>query len=182
MTVPDKQAMYALYERGQFGNRLKTWKDVESLLESGYSSPVVLRYAGKGGQWCEYGVKPENVLETVSKWECEGADRGRVKYSELADDSRLIVQGEVQRSTDFLDLRYSREPLPMRKALARSQSHISGLAALTMLRAYIDPSSLDDLWSLFDRFPDSVIEFSVWGMDVGDCRGRNTVFWEIRNY
>jgi hypothetical protein len=53
-----------------------------------------------------------------------------------------------------------------------------------LFREALDPASYEEMWDLFDAYDsdDTVVEFSTWGIDVGDARGRNTVFWEVRSY
>lgn len=183
MTIASKKEMYAIYERGGFGNRLLTWPNVDAYLQSDYSGLVVLRYKGAGGgAWCEYGVHRDDVEATVSRWISEGARRDLVTVNELAEDDLIILQGEVMQSPHHLSLRYSRLPMPMRKALAKEQYHVDGLSAALLLKSTMDPSSWDELNDLLDMYSGAVVEFSVWGKDIGDAPRRNTVFWEVRHY
>lgn len=180
--IASKSEMYQLYHRGAFGNRLCTWRDLEEFYASKFQRPVVLRYKGSGGGRVEYGVMPRDVPCVVEQWVKCGADPRLITLNELANDSDLILQGEVMRSTEHVSLRYSTVPAPMRVALAASQYHVGGLRAVSILRSTLDPTSFDELMDLLDRYPDSVIEFSTWGHDVGQIPHRNTVFWEVRNY
>lgn len=183
MILATKADMYAQYRRGRFGNRLRTWATLEDYRASGYSLPVVLRYAGAGGgAWCAYNVPPEDVDATVAQWVSEGANPKLITLNESADDSQLILQGEVMRSPSHYSLRYSTVPKPMRQALAECQHHAEGLTALMLMRSAMDAASWDELQDLLDDFDGAVIEFSVWGHDVGDAPRRNTVFWEVRHY
>lgn len=181
MILKTKADMYALYDKGRFGNRLKCWPDLDSFYMSDYSGPVVMRYKGCGGQWCEYGVLPHDVPCVVKRWVSEGASERLIVINELADDNLLIIQGEVWRSPTGLHVRYTTEPMPMRKALAKSQHHATGVNA-HMVLGLMDPQSRSELDELLDDFDGAVIEFSVWSKDVGDCPRRNTVFWEVRHY
>ncbi|HEY3780911.1 MAG TPA: hypothetical protein VGL56_07505 [Fimbriimonadaceae bacterium] len=175
--------MYELYIRGRFGNSLAVWPDLDSYFTSPFSRNVVLRYKGKaGGAWVAYEVQRKDVADMAKKWVNEGADPCLITLNESAPDDKLMVQGEVMRSTNYLSLRYSFFRGPMRVALAKSQEHAEGLKALAILEHYVDPSSLDDLWDLLDVFDGAVVEFSTWSIDVGVVPHRNTVIWEVRHY
>lgn len=177
-----KAQMYQAYHRGAFGNRLLAWPTLEAYRASGYANPIVLRYSGKsGGAWCEYNLAPENIDAVVARWVSEGADPCKITVNESANDSALILQGEVMRSIEYLSLRYSTVPKPMRLALAECQHHVGGLQARLLLEATLDDPSMDDLNRLLDDYEGAVVEFSTWDRPVG-VYTRNTVFWEVRHY
>ena len=45
----------------------------------------------------------------------------------------------------------------------------------------VDPSSLDDIIGLVDDYPEHVVEFSTFSVNVGLLQ-RPTVIWEVRRY
>ena len=183
MKIGSKREMYALYEAGEFGNKLETWPSLDAFYASNVAKRVVMRYKGRaGGAWAAYDLAPSDVPAEAARWKAEGADLSLVTLNESAPDDLLLIQGEVMRSIDYLDLRYSRSKLPMRDALAKDQHHTDGAVAVALLRRYLDPSSYEDLWMLLDRYPDAVVEFSTWNTLVGTSPHRNTVFWEVRDY
>lgn len=174
--------MYALYHRGLFGNRLQTWVSLEDYYASEYTGQVVLRYKGSGGGLVAYDVARHEVSSIVADWSLQGARPQLITLNESAPDKNIILQGEVMRSVDYFELRYSQMKAPMRTALAQAPKHANGVNALILLKTAMDPSSWDDLQELFDRFDDAVVEFSTWNHDIGNCAFRNTVFWEVRHY
>jgi len=182
MQILDKTDSIARWQKGEFGNLLLTWGSLNEYYTSGYTGDVVLRYKGTGGGgWCAYGVKKEDVPTTVEKWVLEGAEPHRIYLNESQSDEGLVLQGEVMRSTQYFSLRYSTLKKKMRDALAQDQKHVDGLQAVLILRSTMDDASWDKLNDLFDQYPDSVIEFSVWDHPIGDL-GWNTVIWEVRDY
>jgi len=184
MSVPapkNKKDMYVLYERGAFGNMLKTWPTVADYLADTYTEPVVLRNKVPGGRWCAYGLTRVELVQKVEEFAQDGAPRNLFVVNELADDSELTIQGEVQRDQLGLSLRYSTEPLPMRKALSLPHEYANGLAAKIILEKLLDASDFEWLMELLDTYEDGVIEFSVWAKSVGNL-ARRMVVWEIRNY
>ena len=71
----------------------------------------------------------------------------------------------------------------MRKAMAAGcMRHCSPAEVVVLLQTYMDPSSRDDLEMLLEMYPDATVEFSCFDIDIGVYPGRNTIFWETRNY
>lgn len=71
---------------------------------------------------------------------------------------------------------------PMSIAFADHDSEYSvGMQAFELMQHHMDQESWMNLQWLFSKYPDSTIEFSVFGRSVGTL-GWNTVFWEVRNY
>ena len=72
---------------------------------------------------------------------------------------------------------------PMRRTMAKGlHKHRGYLETKILLDTYMDPSSRDDLDSLFDLYPDSAIELTTFDINVGQFPHRNTIIWEVRNY
>jgi len=177
-----KAEAIALWQSGALGNKLLSWPSVPEWRESGYAGNVVLRYKGTGGGgWCAYDVAPEEVSEVLAEGQSQGAELSRIYVNEFCPDLGLVLQGEVMQSEQYLSLRYSRVPKPMRVALSEEQHHVDGLGAVLILKSKLDAPSWDALNELLVEYPGAVIEFSTWDGPVGD-RGWNTVFWEVRHY
>lgn len=174
--------MYELYYAGKFGNTLAQWKTVDDYLNSDFAGLVVLRYKEPGSPWCKYGLTKSELQDQMAQWIKDGAKKDKFTVNELANDSDLIIQGEVERGINGLHVRYSKVPKPMRIALAEDQFHVDGLQAVNILKSSLDPSSYDWLHELLDTYPGAVVEFSTWAHDVGVIKNRNTVFWEVRHY
>jgi hypothetical protein len=183
--IGSKTENYRLYETGAFGNKLRTWASFEEIEPSGYSGKVVMRYKGSAGgsQYPRIGQQitiPE-ARHALDLWVRLGAKLSAVAYNEAAPDHVLLIQGEVMLSTDHFSIFYSQQKTSMRTAL-RNGKQVDGIRALCMLRHYLFPSSFEDIQELFERFPDSVIEFSAYEHAIGSLRARNAVIWEVRNY
>lgn len=100
----------------------------------------------------------------------------------MAPHDKQTLQGEVQLSERWLDLRYTFVKKPMRESLAEQELYASGLKAIWLLKTYFDPASYDWLQHLFDAYPGHVIEFSCFSVNWGTIPNRNTVVWECRLY
>ena len=181
MIVKDKREAFALYHGGKFGNKLRTWDTVKDFVYSRYVGLVTMRYKGHGGAWVAYNVPHDQVADTAKQWIREGADPLRIVVNESAPDDRLTMQGEVVLVPQGLALFYSTEKTKMRIAM-QNGIQVYHREANALMRRYCFPSSYDDLMDLLQMYPDAAIEFSCYAMAVGDCRGRNTVIWEVRNY
>jgi len=140
-----------------------------------------MRYKGIGCGWVAYNVHRTQVAAKAKEWIAEGADPLLIVVNESAPDERLAIQGELVLRPEGLALFYSTAKTKMRIAMQQG-TQAFGLKATMLLRHYCTPPSYDDLMALLERYPDSAIEFSVYEMNLGDCRGRNTVVWEVRNY
>jgi hypothetical protein len=183
--IKGKAEMYKLYEAGAFGNKLRTWTSTDAFLADDYKGLVTLRYkaAAGGGGWCAYDVPADKVTETVAQWVSEGADPALVAVNESAPDEKLIVQGDVGRLPEAggFVFNHASEKTKMRIAMKNSQ-HSYGIEAQTLLREQLSPNSYDDVMTLLDLYPGSIVEFSAYAMNVGQLPGRNAVIWEVRNY
>jgi hypothetical protein len=184
--VETKKQAYALYHGGRFGNKLRTWDTVRDFVYSNYGGQVTLRYKGTvtGKAWYAYNVKSSEVADRAKQWIAEGADPMLIVVNESAPDDRLVLQGElIHTHRGFCFIRRF-EKIKMRQAMTLSyaRDEVTGVTALLTLRQVCTPPSFEDLMELCDLYPESVIEFSVYEMCLGSCRGRNTVVWEVRNY
>jgi len=68
----------------------------------------------------------------------------------------------------------------MRKAM-KNPDVATGLTSLTLLRYYMDSTSLDTLMDLLHSYSDHVIEFTIFDRAVG-VLDLPTIFWEVRMY
>lgn len=180
MRIESKRQFFELWEKGVLGNRTNLWRDPVDAVNS--SSPEIgFREIGKtgGGKWEK--VPREKTLETAKRWEQE-------KRKFIMDDGpgakTATLQGEVSRIIGgwygYLSLRSG---LMMRPAMAAGcMKSYFGAQVLVLLNQFMDPSSRDDLNELLELYPDATIEFTCFSVDVGIFPGRNTIFWETRDY
>ena len=167
------------YEGREFGNMSPTWGSLNEFLRSDYRGLVHIRNRVAGGlTW--YNVRP---CEIVDKWyQAVGLTTSPdlLYISAMCPTAKTVFQGEVQQSTEHLDLLYTTVAKPMREALAEYSRAISGIIAVAHLRHYLCANSYDWLMILLERYPHHVIEFSAFSVNWGTIPGYNTVFWEVR--
>jgi hypothetical protein len=144
----------------------------EELIESGHQGTVSVRNLLVHGSM-SYGVPVQEAIKNY---------KTNIYFNETAPDHLLLLQGDLMITDKHYTLFYSQAKLPMRQALSLDGRHAFGLEALQLLKENLDPSSYEDIMELLDRYEDHIIEFSTFSRDLGDCKGRNTVIWEVRSY
>jgi hypothetical protein len=183
LTIPTKQRMYRMYNRGAFGNRLRSWPSLEALQQSGHRGPVGFRHTLNTGFKL---ASMDNIpaADVPAFMEQHGLRFGEgLHVAEGAPDHRQTIQGEATLIAGGLHVRYVPSKMKMRPAmLLPTVRHVDGLRAHGVLKHYLSPASYDDMMDLLDNHPDAVVEFTAFDVPVGGCRGRNTVCWETRNY
>lgn len=184
MKISTKQEMYALYERGMFGNKLRTWKNFSNAMHwLKDEDRVCVRYAKPSSKWTLFNIPMIDAIRAIGKAVVEeGAEVGLFSMNEVGQDDKIVLQGEVMRSPAGIHLTYSQQPGIMHRHAMKDAEHTSGLKAFLLLRSNLSPSSYEDLFELLDLYETSIVEFTAYSVDVGVCRGRNAVIWEVRNY
>jgi len=180
--VLTKKDFVRRYEKGEFGNRSPTWPTIEAWACS-MPSPRTLyhirnRIAG-GETW--YDVPGYNIPRLWYRAK-KKIGESNLYISAMAPTKLTVIQGEVRRSVDYLDLTYSTVVAPMRTALATETKHANWYGAYNLLRANLDDNSWWWLWELLNRYLDHVVEFSTYSKPWGTLPNFNTVFWEVRKY
>lgn len=186
MRIRNKVEFFALWEAGCLGNRTRLWRNPQEAFEwarANNHQGIGFREIRTGGAgagkwekvpWCK-------VLETARRWQAEGRN---FIMDDGAPDEYRTLQGEICRTTrgmeGFLEIGGK---LPMRPAMAAGlMKHYTYLQTVLLLNKYMDPSSRDDVDAIFDLYPDAAIEFTCFSVDAGIIPGRNTIFWETRDY
>ncbi len=100
-------------------------------------------------------------------------------------NNHVTMQGEICRThrglESYIAVGYGMEP--MRITMAKGLHRHRGYAETNyLLNTRMDPSSRDDVDALLELYPDATIEFASFDVCVGNIPGRNTIFWETRNY
>ena len=138
--------------------------------------------AGTARKNVRYNVKIEDVPAVIDEWKALGIDREQIAFNQSMPDDYLTIQGELMKDERGLYLLYTKVQKPMNLALREKEEHAFGLAALDIRKESLWPSSFSDVMALLEIYPDSVIEFSAYDVEVGNIKGRNAVIWEVRNY
>ncbi|HCX88221.1 MAG TPA: hypothetical protein DG761_09360 [Gammaproteobacteria bacterium] len=182
MKVATKTQMNNMIRRGLFGNHFPwlsylDWaasaKDPQHLHSMRFGVQLGAPWLYRVPVWEVYAYASQNPFGVAP------AD-----ISVVSMPAGLIprINGELQRSEHGLELHYSTHPAVMRVALALDPQDVHRIAAIAILRHFLDPASYDAVTELFDTYPDAVVEFTTYNQDVGVIPHRNTVVWEVRDY
>ena len=185
MKITNKNTSLDLFTKGAFGNTIKSWKTLKDVIkDKGSDAKITMRYKGLyGGGPCHYNVSILHATALILHYyETGNYDLDKFYFNDTADDSKLLIQGELCKSHRLFELRYSTAPYPMREALRIAEKYTYGVKVIVFLKKHLTPSSYEDLMAIFETYPNSVVEFSCWGYNPGTLKGRNTVVWEVRNY
>lgn len=180
--ILNKAESYNLYEKGAFGNKLRIWNDIESLLQDSYDGTVTIRYIDGYNKWCQYNVKQNEINNLLDIFIRDGANIDKFRFNESAPDDCLIIQGEFCESNEYkYILSYSTDKVKMRDAM-QYPNDLLGINAFHLMQKYLSKESMRNLKRLLATHPQAVIEFSVYDYFLGDIPENNTIFWEVRNY
>lgn len=182
MKITSKTEFYRLWENGVLGNRTNIYRSPLKAWQSGF--PLIgFRQLGQagGGKWER--VPRSEFWATVRRWfDLEYTPFIMDSATYPAGDADITLQGEVCRTFRGWEGFMGYTPgLPMRKAFPYMRA-VSGSEILVLFNRWMDPSSQDDLRDLLDLYPDAIVEFTCFTKDVGNIPGRNTIWWETRNY
>ncbi len=183
--ILDKAENYALYEAGLFGNKAMTWNSYKEILQSDWKGGVCMRSKkGIARSEVKYNVPLKELPKHIEDWKWLGIPEEMISFNQSMPDEHLILQGEILREGNLFCLLYSTVKKPMNIALKEKSQEIIGFDAAKVLRRNLAEESYADLENLLTEFPYSVVEFSAYSIPVGNLShtGRNTVFWEVRNY
>ena len=180
--IKSKQAFYNLYRFGLLGNRALAWDSYEELLKSNWRGDVCIRGENIPREEVRFDIPFERVLDEIKKIEEKGFSRKILRFNQSMPNEHLVLQGEVMDYIGGWELTYTTIKKPMLQGLKEETKIARGLAAKIIIKTCMDSSSFEDLNALIEIYPNAVIEFSTYEKNVGDIPGRNTVFWEVRNY
>ncbi|MBI4116432.1 hypothetical protein HY449_01670 [Candidatus Pacearchaeota archaeon] len=183
--ILNKTECYALYESGFFGNKARTWNSYEEILKSEWKGGVCMRSKkGVSRKEVRYNIKIEDVPLHIEHFQKIGIPEDMISFNQSMPDRNLILQGEVMNYQGGIYLFGTILKKPMNIALAEKSFILENDAAGPLLESRLSAESCRDLQNLLEVFPESVVEFSAYSIPVGNLAetGRNTVFWEVRNY
>jgi len=180
--ISNKKEFYELYNAGLLGNRALAWNTHDELLASDWRGDICIRGVNIPRNQVRYNIPFEKVPEEIKDLESKGIPKEILRFNQSMPDQDLVMQGEAAYLLHGWELTYTTVKTPMNKAFEKERLVARGLAVKLMLESTMDPSSFEDLKALFDLYPESIVEFSTYRIAIGNIPGRNTVFWEVRNY
>lgn len=178
--ITSKAQMYRMLARGDFGNAMPTFLDLDDALSSGVT-PLGVRSLCVGDPTRLYWVPREELVGKMKEAGIYGRPNLMFYSTDYGMESSRRIQGELTREAGGLYFYYSHMHQPMRVALEQDGHHARGLAVNLLLRQHVDPGGIDWLHELLDRYPGCVIEFTSYWHPVGTFN-ETTLIWEVRHY
>ena len=181
--VLNKRDFVVRYLEGEFGNRTPTWDNISDYVQEkdNFNKLFHIRNRIKGAAtW--YNIAARNVLSVWEKALRAGYKPSDLYISQMAPTDKTLIQGEIQQTPAGIALFHTCVKLPMREALALNSHQDYGIIALETLRHFMCVGSFEWMETLLDRYEGHVIEFSTYSVNFGTIPGRNTCFWEVRDY
>lgn len=183
--ITSKQQMYKLLSRGDFGNTIQQWFDVDEWVRDKEAQKYEwwgVRTLATGGP-CRLNCPRSEVVETASRPEFQSAG---VNLSLMVDRvCRVTLWADVYDSPTGLmvyGIEYPPEGGSWRALMPSKGRHYYGTAARAILRRHLNPNSLDDLGAVFEKWPEHICELSATDICIGTVPLRNSVVWEVRAY
>ena len=174
---------YVLYHNGILGNKPLTWNSLEEIAQSKWNGKVSIRSKkGIARSKTEFNKTYKQAEQIVKQWTKEGINLADITFNQSMPEEDLALQGEVMMLPGGLYLYGSFVKKPMNLALAEKSFSVQGSPAVYLIQKHLFPASREDMDRLLNQFPDNALEFSAYNTEVGDLPGRNTIFWEVRNY
>lgn len=173
--VTSRADMTRRLRAGEFGNTFPFWTDLRDWPATpdtlwGVQHTIIAGFPGT-----RLNVPTEGVIPLIER------HFGGVGYR----ISPMVPAGSVQWEGDVWRGGCSGnvvpEPGSWRTHMLRPRLW-EGSAAVCLLSSLLNPNSYDDLQTLFDAYPDHIVEVSVLDRCLGTVPGRNTVVWEVRRY
>ncbi|VVB82810.1 Uncharacterised protein [uncultured archaeon] len=181
--IAAKKEYHFLSETNFFGNRALTWNSIDEIINSGWKGKIcICSKKGIERTRTPFALTLEETILKIQEFKNEGIPEETLIFNQSMPDEHLTIQGEMMRSTENYSLVYSTIQAPMNLAFKKETLHATGLKALNLLKGNLCSSSYENMQTIFEMFPDSIIEFSAYDIDVGNILNRNTVIWEVRNY
>ena len=182
MIIRTKAEFYRLSDSGQLGNTIPSWPTVAAARSSGYHGPVMIRDMTPSSSYMRPDVPMSQVESTIAHLATIGANPATLYLTQMTPCCNRIINAELIDLPSGLSLHYSTAQTHLRAALESFGRHATGSAALAILRHACDGESLDDLYSILDRYPGHAIELTAYESPIGRLAhmGRRVVIWETR--
>lgn len=179
--ITNKHEMYRLLNAGQLGNTLpaaETWSELTEFFAK-VPPPYAVRYKQAGGR------TKFNLNQVETSYAVGGLPEGTWNVSGMTPDDQRLCYGHLLDGPGGWSLHYSDEqkPCKLKEYLdGCKQKNLHGLAARMYLRGIMDQIGWETLLMLVEKYPDHVIEFSVFANSIPlTLSMSNVCFWEVRS-
>lgn len=183
MQIRTKAEFLTLSREGLLGNTFRSWPTLEALATSGYRGWLTIRALSRDSRFLVPWVPPGKVLRELRRLKQQGARVEHLYFQEVPSPTvNRTLNAEAKRSVRNLCMKFGTDvQLSLREDLEQNGRHAFGAAAIAIIRTRAGDDGYESLGEIWDRYPDSVIEFSAYERPVGTL-GQRTIVWEVRNY
>lgn len=189
MLIPDKSTYLKLSRANKLGNTLQVWDNYNSIPNS-YKGFVTIRNRVKDSPFFVPNISIDAIPSKLKSLQSKGLNPNTVYFQEVPHQSTCVnlkcegcgrvLNGEAMRDEAYINLTYGSSPnLNLRTDLNINGKIATKLTSVLYLKQFYD--CYEDLNEIWDDYPDSIIEFSVFTRNVG-ILDKNTIIWEVRNY
>src|SRR5690242_15816715 len=175
-----------LSDLGLLGNALRTWHRIEALRKDPYCGYITIRARDKQSRWfvpvCHsdweiyssaggkhyftYGQELQRI------WEDGGPDSSAFYFQEIPHPGSIRVANIEVGRIDFAPYfglagyieRYTTEPV---RGIRERNRELTGLALSKTLEHVLRPESIEELYGIWDRYPEAIIEATEFSHRVG---------------
>lgn len=187
--ITTKRQMYKLLGSGELGNFNRQWFDYAEWWNSPERTVYPLwgiRSMTGGG---DRRMRLNCPTDEVHKYLLDAFNLSGFQISPMLDQW-VTIKGQMVEGSEAvpgLFLNYVPpgmvvEEDPWRGSFQRYGRHVSGSAAIAILKTYLWPDDFDWVRQLMQDYPGHAVEFSACSRAVGVLSGSNTVIWEVRLY
>lgn len=187
MRIGDKRTMYELLTSGRLGNTNPSWPDCQSWRDdprAKFCQSWGVRSSTHAGDRRTAMYVPTHLVKDHARRFGDDA----YNLSPMIDTFLTVTAMlEVHDSDAGLVVGCVAHPpkgIPWRWAMSSRGCFFEeeGVTARMLLRRFLNPNSLDDLYQLLEAYPGHVVELSATEQEYGTHPGRNAVVWEVRDY
>lgn len=175
--------MLEAQDRGEFGNFLAIYPGPTVHNELDPDGWYTIQNKERDSPYFVPVVRGRDIWKTVQDLVRRGAGLPTIYIRDIPPpDTRRLLQGEIHRLPDY-EMDFSTHPtVNLRDALSLHWTGFCrGIMVKNIILGYAGQEAWDDLEAVLEKFPDRVVEFTVFAVPVGVFH-RQTVIWEARNY
>ena len=194
MKITNKSEYLRLASKGLLGNTLRIWNSLDELMKRGCldNTRLTIRNRIRSSPFFVPSVYAKDADKIVKEMIARGAAPESMYFQEvphLAGCKDHKCQGcgrrinaEIMRDeSSYVYMAYGTNPsLSLRADVIENGLIACGLEALTRIKT-LDENCYETIQDIWDRYPDVVIEFTIFSSPVGEFK-QNFVVWEARSY
>jgi hypothetical protein len=187
--ILNKETFIRFSQRKLLGNTFQTWNTFQEIPKD-FNGSITIRNREKDSPFFVPTIHSKNLYPELCRLEALSCSLETIYFQEIPHTSNCtskscqgcgrVLNGQAMRNEQYIDLIYGTNPnLNLRTDLENSGLIVTGLKSVLLLKSLYN--CYEDLHDIWNDYPESIIEFSVFSRGLG-WRNTNTIIWEVRNY